>query len=85
VLWPVAIDSLLLLMAALLFNVSTRRRYPHHAPPAAAAPAPVGITAEDLHEALRLRGELLDVSEDDLRELFFDAETLSRRRRSMPN
>ena len=31
VLWPVALDSLLLLLAALLFNVSAQRRYPHHA------------------------------------------------------
>jgi CBS domain-containing membrane protein len=84
VLWPVAIDSLLLLMAALLFNVSARRRYPHHAPPPASATAPAGITAEDLHEALRLRGELLDVSEDDLRELFVEAENLSSRRRRPP-
>ena len=65
VLWPVAIDSLLLLMAALLFNVSTRRRYPH--PPATPAgagahqtrdPVPsarIGLTVQDLDAALRDR------------------------------
>src|SRR5437762_3591068 len=69
VLWPVAIDSLLLLMAALVFNVSARRRYPHRAH----APAPthltrdvppsarVGLTLQDLHAAIEARGELLDV------------------------
>jgi CBS domain-containing membrane protein len=85
VLWPVAIDSLLLLLAALLFNVSARRRYPHHAAAPAPADAPAmalgRVTANDLHEALRVRGELLDVSEDDLRELFFEAEAVSWRRR----
>jgi CBS domain-containing membrane protein len=82
VLWPVAVDSLLLLLAALLFNVSARRRYPHHAaapanahhtrdePPAAR----VGLTAADLDAALRARGELLDVSQDDLEALFIEAE-----------
>jgi CBS domain-containing membrane protein len=89
VLWPVAIDSLLLLMAALLFNVSARRRYPHRPP----APAPahltrdvppsarVGLTLADLHAALEARGELLDVSEDDLQELFVEAGHRAWRRR----
>ena len=87
--WPVAIDSLLLLMTALLFNVSARRRYPHHAP----APAPahltgdappsarVGLTLPDLHAAIAARGQLLDVSEDDLQELFIEAEHHAWRRR----
>lgn len=89
VLWPVAIDSLLLLMAALVFNVSARRRYPHRAP----APAPthltrdappsarLGLTLQDLHAAIEARGELLDVSEDDLQELFIEAEHRAWRRR----
>ena len=90
VLWPVAIDSLLLLLAALLFNVSARRRYPHHAAPPAvqahltrdAAPsARIGLTVQDLDAALRARGELLDVSQDDLEALFIEAETLAWKRR----
>ncbi|HEY4066010.1 MAG TPA: HPP family protein [Burkholderiaceae bacterium] len=91
VLWPVALDSLLLLMAALLFNASARRRYPHR--PAAPAPAPahrtldaapsarVGPTLQDLDAALRARGELLDVSADDLKALFVEAETMAWKRR----
>jgi CBS domain-containing membrane protein len=89
VLWPVAIDSLLLLLTALVFNVSARRRYPHHAvahvnvhhtrdePPGAR----VGLTAQDLDDALRARGELLDVSTDDLEELFMEAEHRAWKRR----
>jgi CBS domain-containing membrane protein len=82
VLWPVAVDSLLLLLAALVFNVAVRRRYPHRAlahagthltrdePPSAR----LGLTVHDLDAALRARGELLDVSKDDLEELFIAAE-----------
>jgi CBS domain-containing membrane protein len=89
VLWPVAIDSLLLLMAALLFNVSARRRYPHraivHAAPHGTADEPpsarLGLTAKDLDAALRARGDLLDVSPDDLEELFVAAEHAAWKRR----
>ena len=87
--WPVALDSLLLLTAALVFNVAARRRYPHRAP----APPPahltrdvppsarLGLTLQDLHAALAARGELIDVSEDDLQELFVEAEQMAWRRR----
>ena len=89
VLWPVAVDSLLLLLAALVFNVAARRRYPHHAvahvnvhhtrdePPGGRT----GLAAKDLDEALRARGELLDVSPDDLEELFMQAEHRAWKRR----
>jgi CBS domain-containing membrane protein len=89
VLWPVAIDSLLMLLAALLFNVAVRRRYPHRAlahagthltrdePPSAR----LGLTMQDLDAALRARGELLDVDKDDLGELFIEAEHRAWRRR----
>ena len=89
VLWPVALDSLLLLAAALVFNVAARRRYPHRA----LVPAPVhltrdappsarlGLTLQDLHAALEARGELIDVSEEDLQALFVEAEHMAWRRR----
>jgi CBS domain-containing membrane protein len=78
-LWPVAIDSLLLLLAALLFNVSARRRYPHRAH--AAPNAGTALAPQDLQAALRARGELLDVSRDDLEELFVEAEHRAWQRR----
>ena len=88
VLWPVAIDSLLLLMTALLFNVSARRRYPHRVSPDAARHLPddgtprarLEVTVQYLDAALRARGELLDISRDDLEELFLHAEGLARTR-----
>ena len=87
VLWPVALDSLLLLAAALVFNVAARRRYPHRAlAPAhltrdAPPSARLGLTLQDLHAALEARGELIDVSEDDLQALFVEAGQMAWRRR----
>ena len=89
VLWPVAVDSVLLLTAALLFNAAARRRYPHRAPPLAPAhltrdappSARLGLTLQDLHAALEARGELIDVGEADLQELFVEAEHMAWRRR----
>jgi CBS domain-containing membrane protein len=89
VLWPVAIDSLLLLFAALLFNVSARRRYPHrvlaHAAPHLTRDEPpsmrLGLTVQDLDAALRSHGELLDVGKEDLEELFLQAEHMAWKRR----
>ena len=78
-----------MLFRSLLFNVSARRRYPHRPPATAPAhltrdvppSARVGLTLADLHAALEARGELLDVSEDDLQELFVEAEQRAWRRR----
>ena len=89
VLCPVALDSLLLLTAALVFNVAARRRYPHRAPPPVPAhltrdappSARLGLTLQDLHAALEARGELIDASEDDLQALFVEAEHMAWRRR----
>jgi len=89
VLWPVAIDSLLLMMMALVFNVSVRRRYPHQLPPASnvhltrdRVPSErVGLSLDDLDGALRARGDLIDVTREDLEELFVEAEHRAWRRR----
>jgi len=89
VLWPVLANSLVLLLAALLFNVAARRRYPHgpvahanaHQTRDLSPGARLGLTVDDLDAALRARGELLDVSKDDLEELFIEAEHRAWRRR----
>lgn len=89
VLWPVAVDSLCLALCALAFNVGLGRRYPHrpheHAHPHRTAdPLPtarVGVTAADLNAVLDARGELLDISSDDLEEILVAAEARAYRRR----
>ncbi|MGY2052177.1 HPP family protein [Methylobacterium sp. JK268] len=80
VLWPVGVNSLLLLATALLFNNLTGRSYPHRAPQAApsggAAPSPftsLGFTAADLDAALQDFGEVLDVGRADLDALLHHA------------
>ncbi len=89
VLMPVALNSVLLLLVALVFNNLAGRSYPHvaHAPPPAphgtadAAPdARVGFTLADIDSALRHYGELLDVSREDLDALFRQVEVQAHRR-----
>lgn len=80
---PVLLNSLLLLAAALLFNRLAGRRYPH-SQPAAPAPTPserVGVSRADLHAALAERGEVVDISEDDLEDILQRAEERSHQRR----
>ncbi|MGT2507662.1 HPP family protein [Cupriavidus basilensis] len=86
---PVAVNSMLLLLVALLFNNLLRRRYPHrpaeHANPHRTAdPLPserVGFNRSDLDEVLKARGEFLDIEEDDLEEILVAAQLRAYRRR----
>lgn len=89
VLVPVAINSLVLLGAAWLFNNATHHRYPHRiAPPAplphgTTDPLPqdrVGFTTADLDAVLAQYDELLDVSLEDLETLFRQVEARAHRR-----
>lgn len=74
VLWPVAVNSVLLLLAALLFNNLTGRSYPHHpagdnAGRRTADPAPsarVGFEAADLDAVLTDFDRLLEVGRGDI-------------------
>lgn len=75
---PVGINSLALLAVALAYNRLTGRRYPHPQQPEAAArtapgrraPARLGFTSADLQAALKDYNQVLDVSSDDLEDLF---------------
>ena len=88
---PVALNSLLLLLTALLFNAALRRRYPHRPAevPAAAQhhtadPKPsdrLGVRPEDLQAVLEERGEMIDISATDLEEILLAAEQRAWRRR----
>jgi CBS domain-containing membrane protein len=81
VLWPVGLNSLLLALAALVFNNLTGRRYPHpqqsslqnvHATRDPVPTARLGFTREDLDAALAHYGQVLDVSRDDLETIMFE-------------
>ncbi|MGE0667982.1 MAG: HPP family protein [Sphingomonadales bacterium] len=87
VLAPIALNSALLLGAALLFNNLARRPWPHAAPAPVdhrtADPPPqdrVGYTAEDLDSALKEFGHLLTIDRDDLDSLFREVEVQAHRR-----
>ena len=87
-LWPVAVDSILMLLLALLFNNAAGRSYPHHGAP---RPHPhdtrddlptqrAGPTREDLDSALASFGEVLDIDRDDLEDLVMRTHLAARRR-----
>ncbi len=81
-LWPVALNSLILLCIAVVFNGALKRNYPRRHVDAAGAhstrdPAPsarLGFSLHDLDEALNQRGELLDIRKEDLEEIVLAAE-----------
>ncbi|RJF96022.1 HPP family protein [Noviherbaspirillum saxi] len=89
VIFPVAINSGFLLLMALVFNNLLRRRYPHQPHQGnrhgTSDPPPVerlGFTRADLDAAIKEYDELLDVNEDDLQEIFLQAELRAFSRRS---
>jgi len=88
VVFPVLFNSLLLTALALLINNLMGRSFPHrtlHVPGHLTADQPpserVGISRADLHAVLTERGELLDISEDDLQEILLQTEMRAHERR----
>jgi len=78
---PIALQSAILLSAALVYHALTGHRYPHggvrpDAKPqgGSAAPARGGFTRADLDAVLKRRGEWLDVDPDDLEMLLRETE-----------
>jgi CBS domain-containing membrane protein len=90
VVWPVLVNSALLLVAALLFNNLTGRRYPHLAPAPGnvhktADPLPsgrLGVTSEDITAVLAQYDLVLPVATDDLEDIIHRAEQRAYDRRS---
>jgi CBS domain-containing membrane protein len=87
---PVALNSVLILLVAIVYNNATRRRYPHppqleHATTHLTAdrrPSDrLGFTPDDLDDVLKQYNQVLDVSRDDLESLFLAAEKHAFRRR----
>lgn len=71
---PVALSSVLLMIAAMLYNHATRMPYPHmpHPPRRSPLGERFQLTDADLDEALTDYGEAIDISRDELRTLFQD-------------
>ncbi|HVK91884.1 MAG TPA: HPP family protein [Mycoplana sp.] len=91
VLTPVGINSLLILVVALIFNNATGRRYPHLAPAAPANPHhtadPVptrrlGVVPDDLQAVLAQYDEVVNISPDVLDEFLHQAQVRAYNRRS---
>lgn len=85
---PVLLNSICLLLVAVVYNRLTGRRYPHpqqvETPPARSTGARglgrPGFSTEDLQAALRERNQVIDVSTDDLEALFRQTEQQAFRR-----
>ena len=80
---PVALNSLLLVLAGMAYNSLTGRRYPHaqHATAAGAQLAAPRFGDAELEAVLARYNQVLDVPRDDLAELLHEAELMSYRRR----
>jgi len=84
VLAPVAINSALMVLAAIVYHAVTRYRYPHVAHPSVPAStnaAQLGFTSADLDLALQNYNETLDVDRGDLEIILRQAESNAYRRR----
>jgi CBS domain-containing membrane protein len=90
VLFPVALNSLLLLLTALFFNNATGRRYPHiakadhanlHETKDAPPLARIGMSLEDLDAVLARYNQILDISRTDLESILLETEQRAHLRR----
>jgi len=87
---PVAIDCVLMLVAAVIYNNLTGKRYPHaqvlahpnpHATRDDVPTVRMGFRPEDLDAVLKQYNQVLDISRDDLEELFLKTEMRAYQRR----
>lgn len=88
VVYPVLVNSLCLLVLAIVYNRATGREYPHRravievaTPPGAVPAAGHGLALEDVDAVLDEYNQVLDISREDLRDLFLRAEAHAYRRR----
>jgi CBS domain-containing membrane protein len=87
---PVELNSILLVLMALIFNNATGRRYPHlhhsalqniHDTKDVAPTARLGFTSEDLDAVLKHYDQVLAISRDDLEDIIIETEMHAYRRR----
>ncbi|GLU35075.1 HPP family protein [Trinickia caryophylli] len=79
---PIALQSFVLLSAAIVYHTVTGHRYPHTKRGNAEAnrqhdAGATGITRADIEALVRQRGELIDVAADDLQTLLHEAQLLA--------
>jgi CBS domain-containing membrane protein len=82
VLEPIALQSFVLLTAAIAYHTLTRHRYPHARRASAQAQTAsdtggTGVTRADIEAIVRQQGELIDVATDDLQSLLREAQLLA--------
>jgi CBS domain-containing membrane protein len=90
VLWPVAGNSIVLLVMAIVFNTMTGRPYPRWIRPApsdhgTSDPPPaqrIGFTSGDLDEVLNDYDQVIDIKREDLEDILRRTELRSYRRRA---
>ncbi|MBX3446859.1 MAG: HPP family protein [Parvibaculaceae bacterium] len=87
--WPIAINSALILVVAFIFNNLTGRPYPHwpaEAKDRSTADAPplarLGVTAQDLSDILKAHDRVIPVDPGDIEMLLKEAEMIAYERRS---
>jgi CBS domain-containing membrane protein len=87
---PVLLNSVLLVLAGMLYNNLTRRPYPHRQQIAQPRPhgtrdevptVRMGFTPDDLDAVLKQHNQVLDISRDDLQSLFMRTEQRAHQRR----
>jgi CBS domain-containing membrane protein len=79
---PVGLNSVLMVLGAVLWNNLTGHRYPHVQPAVRPPEQKAGFAREDLDAALERYGETLDVSRDDLASILADTEQRAAERRA---
>jgi CBS domain-containing membrane protein len=88
---PVMLNSVVIALLALFYNNAVGRRYPHSPQMAPPSPAPkaseaptktsLGFSAEELDAVLKNYNQVLDISREDLENIFIQVEALAYRRR----
>ena len=79
-LFPVFVNSVLLILAGIVYNNATRRRYPHAQVLPSGNQRP-GATQEDLDAVLARYNQVLDVSRDDLQAFIEETQARGYQRR----
>ncbi|MGG7603151.1 HPP family protein [Massilia sp. BKSP1R2A-1] len=79
---PVGVNSVLMVLGAVVWNNLSGHRYPHVQPVVRPPEQKAGFAREDLDAALDSYGETLDVSRDDLASILADTEQRAAERRA---